>query len=31
MIRGLLQRLVKGYQPESQIADWVYREQMHKE
>jgi FlaA1/EpsC-like NDP-sugar epimerase len=30
MIRGLLQRLVKGYQPESQIADWVYREQMHK-
>lgn len=28
MIRGLLQRLVKGYQPEDKIADWVYREQM---
>jgi len=27
MIRGLLQRLVKGYQPEDEIADWVYREQ----
>ena len=27
MIRGLLQRLVKGYQPEEEIADWVYREQ----
>jgi len=30
MIRGLLQRLVKGYQPEDEIADWVYKEQMNK-
>ena len=28
MIRGLLQRLVKGYQPEKEIGDWVYREQL---
>jgi len=26
MIRGLLQQLVKEYQPEDEIADWVYRE-----
>ena len=28
MIRGLLQRLVKGYQPDKEIGDWVYREQL---
>ncbi|MBT7307334.1 MAG: polysaccharide biosynthesis protein, partial [Gammaproteobacteria bacterium] len=28
MIRSLLQRLVDGYQPDSQIVDWVYREQL---
>ena len=27
MIRELLRRLVKGFQPEDKIVDWVYREQ----
>ena len=26
MIHALLKKLVKGYQPEEKIVDWVYRE-----
>jgi len=29
MIRSLLEQLIDGYQPEEQIVDWVYREQLH--
>ena len=29
MIRSLLEQLIDGYQPQEQIVDWVYREQLH--
>lgn len=31
LIRSLMQKLVKGYQPEEKIVDWVYREQVDRQ
>ena len=28
MVRSLMQKLVKGYQPDEKVVDWVYSEQM---